>query len=220
MKKILKHLFPELLLKLRVINLLVLNKNSFLYTTGWMRSVEQIKPIDAKGNPIPWMNYSFVEFITPRLKPNFNIFEYGSGNSSIYFAKYVNKVVSVEHNSDWFKLIKSVLPANASIMHVQSDTNGHYANAPLTLDRKFHMIIVDADDRTNCLFKAIDALTPDGVLLLDDSHSEADCGDLNTIFNGLKNRGFNEITFSGIKPFSNTCYSTTIFYRQTNCLGI
>jgi hypothetical protein len=219
-KLFLTKIAPSLLIYFRAMKLIILNKNSFLWSSGWIKSMEQIKPIDNNGNPVPWMNYSFVEFITPRLKHDFKIFEYGSGNSSLYFAKYVNEVVSVEHDYVWFNMIKSVLPANATLIHVMSDINGHYANAPIILDKKFQMVIVDANDRANCLFKSIDVLTQDGVIILDDSHSSRDCGDLEYIFNTLKIRGFNSLTFSGIKPFSPEFASTTIFYRQNNCLFI
>jgi hypothetical protein len=217
---ILKKIAPSLVLKLRVIKLIILNKNSFLWASGWMNSVECKKPVDISGNPVPWMNYSFVNFIFPKLKPDFKIFEYGSGNSTLYFAKFVSEVYSVEHNIEWYDLMKSNLPSNALIFHINSDINDQYANASLTLKKNFDLIIVDAIDRTNCLLNSIDALTPNGVIILDDSHSSRDCGDLDTIFNELKIKGFSFLTISGLKPFSPDFASTTIFYRQNNCLGI
>jgi hypothetical protein len=215
-----KKIAPSLFLKLRVIKLIILNKHSFLWSSGWMKSVEYIKPVDESGKPVPWMNYSFVNFITPRLRSDFKIFEYGSGNSTLYFSKYVDKVYSVEHNIDWFNIMNSILPKNATIIHDKNYMNGHYANASLTVGDKFHLIIVDAVDRANCLFNSINALTDDGVIILDDSHSSRDCGDLESIFHFFKAKGFGFLEFSGFKPFSPDFASTTIFYRQNNCLDI
>ena len=41
--------------------------------------------------------------------------EYGSGESTIILAKHVNKLVSVEHDINWFNKIKHRVPDNVFI---------------------------------------------------------------------------------------------------------
>lgn len=74
--KILKTFSPDLSLKMRGFKLLILDKNSFLWEYGWMKSMEQIRPVDAQGNSVPWINYFFfIEFFTSILQSTFNVFE-------------------------------------------------------------------------------------------------------------------------------------------------
>ena len=43
------------------------------------------------------------------LKPDAKVFEYGSGGSTIYFARTNRKVVSVEHVASWYRLVEKEL---------------------------------------------------------------------------------------------------------------
>jgi len=220
MSKILKSIFPKTTLQIRAFKLLIWNKNSFLWKSGWMKSVERVAPINANEEPIPWMNYSFIKFLTPRIKKDFHLFEYGSGNSTFYFAKLVSQIVSVEHDSGWFDLVKSNLPSNATLLYKEKDLNGNYSKTAVETGKKFHIIVVDAIDRMNCLFNSVDALREDGILILDDSHSSTDSDDLDAIFNFFEDRGFKSLTIYGPKPFSLEFVSATIFYKKENCLNI
>ncbi len=51
---------------------------------------------------MPWISFSAIRFIEKIVRPDMNVFEYGSGGSTLYWASYVRKVVSVEHDLPWF----------------------------------------------------------------------------------------------------------------------
>ncbi len=60
---------------------------------------------------LPWITIEAKNYLVDFFKKNKNsiVFEFGSGGSSIFFSKYVNKVISVEHDKIWFEaLIKKV----------------------------------------------------------------------------------------------------------------
>lgn len=59
--------------------------------------------------PIPWYTYPTIDFLNNLDLRNVDIFEYGSGNSSIYFLNKGALVTSVEDDLDWFKKIKNNL---------------------------------------------------------------------------------------------------------------
>ena len=63
---------------------------------------------------------------------------------------------------------------------------------------------------------AIKYLTPDGILLLDDSNRER----YNDVFQFYLQNGFRELTFSGIKPNGLEIFYTTLFYRSKNVFDI
>jgi hypothetical protein len=188
----------------------------YLSSIGWFRAFDQKKAIDGNGNDLPWVTYSFIDFIQPRLNKELQIFEYGSGSSTLYYAKRVGKVVSVEHDKDWYAKILSTKPSNAEMIFTELQTDGAYSRKAASLDAQFDIIIVDGRDRVNCCKHSVAALSPSGVLVLDDSersdYEEA------RIF--LKAQGFKELSFSGISPGLFYLKATSVFYKAQNCLAI
>lgn len=87
---------------------------------------------------------------------------------------------------------------------------------PLTLNKKYHIIIIDGRDRVNCIKNSIKCLKPEGVIVLDDSERTQYLEGIRF----LLNEGFKKIDFWGISPGLSYKKSTTIFYTENNCLGI
>ena len=85
---------------------------NYLETSGWLKSLKEGKSIDYNSNPLPWYSYAAIEFIEDKLKSDFRVFEYGSGQSTLWYAQRVKEVISVEHNPDYFCQIKSYTPEN------------------------------------------------------------------------------------------------------------
>ncbi len=206
----------QIKLKLRACKNLVFKNDSFIYETGWINSIKHLAPMDRNSAPIPWMNYPFVSFITARLSKDHNVFEYGSGYSTLYWAKYVKKVTAVEYDKSWFDKIKKEVADNVKLVYNDGIDDGLYNKACLNEGFKFDIIIVDGRNRVSCAECALEGLSEAGVIVLDDSHVSK-YGDA---FVKLKRKGFKEITFTGTKPVSVQFASTTIFYRDNNCLGI
>ena len=88
---------------------------------GWFESFKSLKSIDKNGYPIPWFSYPFIDFMTPRLEKELVIFEFGSGNSTLFFAKRIKKIISIEHNIDWFNIVNKVKPENVELILTFSD---------------------------------------------------------------------------------------------------
>ncbi len=59
----------------------------YLHDIGWFKSITQDMCVDMEYNKLPWMTYPFISFITPRLDKEISVFEYGSGYSTIWWAK-------------------------------------------------------------------------------------------------------------------------------------
>lgn len=200
----------------RLRSLLSFNGKGYLHEIGWFNSFDNKKPVDAEGNPIPWVTYSFIDFIKERIGKQHTVFEFGSGNSTFFYAKYAGIVVSVEHDKEWYDSLNNNRPENSEIIFCELQKNGDYCRMPLKLGEKFDVIIVDGRDRVNCCRQAVGALTEAGVVVLDDS--ERDFYKPGIDF--LKENGFRELSFSGISPGLFYRKSTSIFYKTTNCLGI
>lgn len=190
--------------------------SGYLKDEGWFDSFNQKISVDKNGQPVPWAAYPYIDFIGERLNNGMRLFEFGSGNSTLYYAKHVGEVVSVEHNIEWFNRIKDQVPGNVSINYKKFTENGEYCRISAILKQTFHIIIIDGPDRNNCIINSTKNLTDDGVIILDDSErKEYQEG---VIF--LRNSQYRQIDFWGIAPGILFRKCTSIFYRNNNCLGI
>ena len=196
--------------------LLGFKSSGYLYDIGWVRSVITNEIVDKSNSPIPWVTYPFIDFIERRLTPQMELFEYGSGNSTLYYSKRVARVYSVENDNIWYERIKNSMPENVNLFYCELENDGDYCRYAAKTNRKFDLIIVDGRDRVNCCVNSIDVLSPAGVIVLDDSERK----EYTSAISLLTERGFKKIDFWGIAPTVNYLKCTTVFYRSVNCLGI
>ena len=188
----------------------------YLAEIGWFVAFRHKSSVNEKNEPIPWFTYSFIDFLESRLNKEQSIFEFGSGNSTRYFAEKVKNISSLEHDKAWYESGLKNKPQNAELIFCDLDTDGNYCRGAIHTKQKFDIIIIDGRDRVNCCIQSMQALKENGVLILDDS--ERDRYDYARIT--LVNQGFKELSFSGISPGFFYRKETSVFYRNNNCLGI
>ena len=197
-------------------SLISLRAWGYLLDMGWFNAFKSGKPVDKANNPIPWFTFPAVEFLTERLNNTMEVFEFGSGNSTLFFAERVNQILSVEHNKDWYDKISKQAPANSKIFYAKADHPNKYLDALKMSNQKFDIIIVDGIYRNECLVESISYLSESGVIILDDSERLEYSEGINRI---LENQ-FKQIDFWGISPGYLYRKATTLFYRATNCMNI
>ena len=187
----------------------------YLLETGWFESYKSGESVDAGLKPIPWFTYSAIEFLNERLNNNLNILEFGSGNSTLFFAERVKKVISFEHSKDWHQKILKKIPANAELTITSSLSSKDYLK-PLIEELRFDVIIVDGLFRNECITASLKHLSEFGIIILDDSERD----EYNEGIAFLIQSGFRQLKFSGIAPgiFFRKC--TTVFYKDKNCMNI
>ncbi|MGY4383133.1 hypothetical protein ACVWYN_000152 [Pedobacter sp. UYP24] len=200
--------------KLKV--LLSLGFKGYLADKGWFDAFKTKSAIDENGHAIPWVTYSFIDFIKDRITKQQNIFEFGSGNSTIFYAKLAGSVYSVEHDKEWFEKSSKINLSNVKMIQCDLKTDGEYCRSAAPTGIKFHVIIVDGRDRVNCCKQAIHSLTEDGIVVLDDSE-RSEYAEAHAFF---KENGFKYLPFSGMAPGVIISKYTSIFYKSNNCLGI
>jgi hypothetical protein len=190
--------------------------NGFLSEIGWWNSWRTREPQDANGKPLPWVTYSYIHFIEERLSKEMNIFEFGTGNSTLFYSNIVKQIDSVEHDQGWFKTMNNVLPENATILFEKLEYGGAYSKTALKTGNKYDLISIDGRDRVNSLINSVSALSENGVLVLDDSERIA----YKKGIEYMQYQGFKRLDFWGISPglFYKKC--TSIFYRTSNVLNV
>lgn len=189
----------------------------YLHDTGWINSFVKKRPVDKDNNPVPWLTLPFNAFISERLTPDMTIFEYGSGNSTLFYAKKVKEVVAVENDKGWFDEIKNEMPSNVQLIFENLKNNDdRYNKAASLTSKKYDMIVVDGRERVKCMLNSVTCLTEKGVMVLDNSDRESYLPGIEF----LLSKGFKKLDFWGIAPSYGHQTCTTVFYRANNCLNI
>ncbi|MFC5300305.1 class I SAM-dependent methyltransferase [Azospira restricta] len=190
--------------------------NGPLSEDGWFLSWHRKESIDAQGKPIPWMTYPAIEFLSRHLPKNIRVLEYGCGNSTYWWAARAASVVSIEHDPDWYARTRPKLPPHCTLKHISLENEGDYARASLAYDHAFEIVVIDGRDRASCLQHCPQALTDDGIIILDDSWREH----YQESIRKLLSKGWRRIEFIGYAPISSARGETSIFYRDGNLLGL
>lgn len=126
----------------------------------------------------PWLTRHACAFLDEWLKPTDVGVEWGSGRSTIWLAKRVGTLKSIEHDQGWYTRIKETLQGagltNVNYNHATIESDGAplspYVEAgtdfePETLD----FAVVDGKLREECLSVAMPRLKPGGYLILDNA---------------------------------------------------
>lgn len=189
----------------------------YLEETGWYASREnKKKPVNKLKKPIPWFTYPAIHFLDRRIKKGMRIFEFGSGNSTLWFAEKGCTLTTFEHDFEWFISLKDKLPSNVNYNYCELKYKGDYSRSITKQKTLFDIVLIDGRDRVNCAKNAIDSLTEEGVLIWDNS----DRDHYKEGYKFLKKNGFKRLEFKGLGPLHRYMWETSIFYRDKNCLGI
>lgn len=196
--------------------LLSLHFEGYLKDSGWINSFKSQLPVNSQNEPLPWVTLPFIDFIEPKLTKKFTLFEFGSGNSTLYYSRFVNKVFALEHDRNWYNKYNTIHPENATLFYQDLKVDEEYCRFAKNSGNKYDIIIVDGRDRVNCILNSIEALNEGGILILDDSERlEYKRG-----IEFLELLAFKKIDFWGLAPGLKYKKCTTLFYKAGNCLGI
>ncbi|MBL4672453.1 MAG: hypothetical protein JKX81_09365 [Arenicella sp.] len=190
----------------------------YLKKSGWRRSVFSHKPVDQVGEPIPWYCYAAIYFLDQRLnqidKCDIRVFEFGSGNSTLWWSKYASSVISVEDNNEWYSYVLKHKPMNVTYKFAEGEHD--YLESLLSEKSNFSFIVVDGTYREACVTEAVKKLTDDGVLIIDNS----DWDSLQETLIQLEQNGFRRIEFYSLGPVNGHPWGTSILYRDNNILKL
>jgi hypothetical protein len=63
------------------------------------------------ADELPWLNFPALEFLQKNLRPEYRVFEFGGGGSTLFFCKIVAEVATVEDDAGWFDTLTQVIRA-------------------------------------------------------------------------------------------------------------
>lgn len=183
---------------------------------GWFKSREGKLAVSQTGESLPWFTYPSIAFLNDRIDAGMSVFEYGSGNSTLWWSDRVAEVAACEHDHDWFETMKPKLPANVEYLHHDLEYGGSYSKAISTLAKPFDIVVIDGRDRVNCARNSVPSLSQQGVIIWDNSDRES----YSDGYDFLCESGFKRLDFWGIGPINKSGWCTSIFYRDQNCLAL
>ncbi|MCB0192840.1 MAG: hypothetical protein KDJ65_12925 [Anaerolineae bacterium] len=198
--------------------------NIFRYCRKWHLSLAKNYWEGPLHDEIPWVTFSAIDFLIKSLNKSDKVFEYGAGGSTLFLAKRVNEVISVDHNPKWNqkvieklneKKLKNVFiscvegeqPTN-NLPPYSSDYQSYYSTSTKLFyydyvnfinefpDSYFDWVIIDGRARPACIKHSLRKVKPHKYLLLDNS----DRTDYQIAINHLL-QGWERITFDGPTPY-------------------
>lgn len=176
-----------------------------LFKSFWTQKSE----ID--GKPVPWFTIPSIEYINSLELSDYEVFEWGCGNSTLFWANHAKTVISIEDNSEWYARIKKIAPQNSHILLEKS--NAQYINALSQQKKKFDIISIDGIKlRFQCAQQAIKFLKKTGFIILDNSdwHPKT--------IKFLRDEGFLQIDFCGFYHGNGYTGITSIFLQPTTII--
>ena len=196
--------------------LFIVRNYGMLNEYGWWDSYKKKSAVDGVGQPIPWITYPCLEFIDNRVEKRFEVFEYGCGNSTLWWASRTNSVISCEHDRAWFEKTLSNMPDNTTLICRDLVYGGEYSKVIEGYSEQFDILVVDGRDRVRCIQNSLNALKSDGIIIWDNTERE----EYLEGFKFLDAAGFRRLDFWGIGPIGISKWCTTVFYRKNNCFNI
>lgn len=91
----------------------------YLETRGWFDSLDGIPR--NKDGVVPWITYPAFIQLSRIVRPDFKVFEYGCGGSSLWWSGKVAEVTSVEHDSRWAAHVAEGAQPNLKIVVREMD---------------------------------------------------------------------------------------------------
>jgi len=138
---------------------------------------------DALSKGEPWIVPAALAVLKTLVQPEWRVFEWGAGGSTLFWSNECASSVAIEHNPLWIERVTAMMhrhecPNNVHLRYVQGHGIDHnkafrnYAAAILEYpDESFDLVSVDgeASSRGWCVTNAIPKIKPGGYLLLDNS---------------------------------------------------
>jgi predicted O-methyltransferase YrrM len=120
----------------------------------------------------PWLTPTAVSILSSWLRPTDIGFEWGSGRSTIWFARRCAHLTSVEHSEPFFEKLRSTVhsePISGKVSYFLCKDRSEYVSKIENTARP-DFILVDGRWRDECAIRAIAKLKHGGLLVIDNAN--------------------------------------------------
>jgi predicted O-methyltransferase YrrM len=182
-----------------------------------------LQPIDVG---LPWISFGALDFLNAFLRPQQEVFEYGGGGSTVYFANRTQRVLTMENHPDWHRTLTAALAhkqlnnAKCEFQPISSDELAQFQNNLFfhrIREQLWDVVLIDCYcgysktryglTRPYAFELAANQIKPGGIIILDDSWMFKDL---------LVNKpGWRITNYVGAGPCRYGVTSTAIFEKLT-----
>jgi Methyltransferase domain len=137
---------------------------------------------------LPWVSFGALKFLNRYVRPHHEVFEYGGGGSTLYFARRAKSVLTMESHADWHRSLVAAIAAKG-LANAVCELHPISSDEPDTFrqDTFFHRVRAQTWDiilidcycgysrtrygliRPYAFELALEQLKPGGIIVLDDS---------------------------------------------------
>jgi hypothetical protein len=179
---------------------------------------------------VPWITFEAKKWLSTFLTKDMVVFEWGSGGSTIYISKRVKRLISVEHDPEWYNKVQKAIKDNGisnceyllKEPSLLSDSEQNFQDPKYYLsglsnykgmsfetyvkvidsfpDETFDLVIVDGRARPSCILHSLNKVRNGGYLMLDNSDREEYCRGVNLL------TGWDQKDFFGPGPYARYSY--------------
>ena len=189
----------------------LVNARTLQRVYGFGRSARQGLSIDALGAPLPWYTYPAIEYLAQLDLAGRRVFEYGAGQSTLYFKARGARVASVESDPAWHARLTARDPALRVLLRERRD---EYVHAIDGEEGPFDLIAIDGRWRHASALASPARLAPGGLIVLDNSDLHPRSA------RALREAGFFQVGFSGFGPVNPYAWTTSFFLRADCRLSV
>jgi hypothetical protein len=166
--------------------------------------------INAAGEPLAWYTYPAIEYLSQLDFSDCRVFEFGSGNSTLFWARRAQAVVSVEHDRSWYERLRDRVPANCTLVY-EPDLE-RYARIISDFAERFDVIVVDGParglTRARAAAAALSSLKRGGLIILDNSDWLPRSAQL------LRDADLLQVDFHGFVPIAEHTQTTSLYFHR------
>lgn len=177
-----------------------------LHDQGLARAALTRSIVDRNGEPLPWYTYPAIEFLDGLDFSGRRVFEFGAGNSTQWWRRRADEVISVESDAEWFETIsKRPWEGRGEIRLAHDPDEFTFAGRD---DGTFDVVVVDGVIRRQPTDAALEMIGDDAMIILDNSDW------LPHLHQRLRDTGMIAIDFHGLVPAVYHSGTTTVFLTR------
>ncbi len=147
----------------------LLDAAGFLYLPQSVLTTLSLKLANRRPE-LPWLGFRTIKYLDHLIQPDWKILEFGSGMSTVWFARRCASLVSIETNRSWHNSVTSML-AERALRNVDYRLAAQ-AEAHLLQDYEdsyFDFVLVDGASRDQAMITALQKVKAGGCVYLDNS---------------------------------------------------
>lgn len=172
---------------------------------GQFQTIKKWSCINSSGQPIPWYTYPAIEYLDHLDFSHMNVFEFGSGNSTLWWANKAKKVTSVEDDEKWYdQILLSNHFIHDKVQYLFKKNNEYISS----LSDEANIVIIDGTNRQECAEHLLNNYNKENLFVVIFDNSDWYPATIQKLRENLK---WIQVDFHGFTPINNYTSTTTIY---------